>query len=179
MRGKNNMPLIGAINAAGDATLGLLKVDTSDRLILGAGVTTTLMGQGARNYFSFLGGAGVGLPVQISPQGLDADINAEYLSKGNGVVWLGNEHGFSFQVQSPASPAGTANRVFVRGTASGSSAATLGTVGTDIDVDLTIALQGAGKLRFGTFSAAAGETFAGTITIRDSGGTLRKVAIFN
>lgn len=55
------------------------------------------------------------------------------------------------------------------------AAETAGTGTDDIDVRLTPA--GAGLVRYGTHSAIAAETITGFITMKDDGGTTRKVAI--
>lgn len=55
------------------------------------------------------------------------------------------------------------------------AAETAGTGTDDIDVKLTPA--GAGLARFGTHAALSGETVTGYISIKDAGGTTRKVAI--
>jgi hypothetical protein len=49
--------------------------------------------------------------------------------------------------------------------------------GSDTDVDIRMTPKGAGVMRFGTHSAIAAETVTGYITIKDDGGTLRKLAI--
>jgi hypothetical protein len=49
--------------------------------------------------------------------------------------------------------------------------------GSDTDIDLRFLTKGAGVLRFGTNIAKAAEAFASYITIKDSGGTLRKVMV--
>jgi hypothetical protein len=55
------------------------------------------------------------------------------------------------------------------------AAETAGTGTDDIDIRLTPA--GTGKVRFGSHSAIAAETVTGYITIVDSGGTSRKIAV--
>lgn len=55
------------------------------------------------------------------------------------------------------------------------AAETAGTGADDIDITLTPA--GTGTLKFGTHSALAAETVTGYITIKDSGGTTRKLAV--
>ena len=55
------------------------------------------------------------------------------------------------------------------------AAETAGTGADDLDVRLTPA--GAGRVRFGSHSALAAETVTGYITIKDSGGTSRKLAV--
>lgn len=52
------------------------------------------------------------------------------------------------------------------------------TAGTGADnIDLTLTPAGTGVVQFGTHSALAAETVSGYITIKDSGGTTRKLAV--
>ena len=63
----------------------------------------------------------------------------------------------------------------VAGTSVNITAETLGTGGDNLDIVLTPA--GTGVVKFGTHSALAAETVQGYITIKDSGGTTRKLAV--
>ena len=63
----------------------------------------------------------------------------------------------------------------VAGTSVNITAETLGTGGDNLDIVLTPA--GTGKVTFGTHSALAAETVTGYITIKDAGGTTRKLAV--
>lgn len=55
--------------------------------------------------------------------------------------------------------------------------ANIGTDGTGADLDIMFTPGGAGKVKFGAHSSLAAETVTGYITIKDSGGTLRKLAV--
>lgn len=57
------------------------------------------------------------------------------------------------------------------------SAETAGTGADDIDIAITPA--GTGLVKFGSHSAIAAETITGYITIKDSGGTSRKIAVIS
>ncbi len=58
------------------------------------------------------------------------------------------------------------------------AAITLETAGTGTDnIDLTLTPAGTGVLKFGTHSSLSGETVSGYITIKDSGGTPRLIAV--
>ena len=48
---------------------------------------------------------------------------------------------------------------------------------TETNTDLELAGNGTGVVKFGTHSAIAAETVTGYITIKDSGGTTRKIAV--
>lgn len=49
--------------------------------------------------------------------------------------------------------------------------------GSDTNVDIYLQTQGTGVVRFGTHSALAAETVTGYITVKDAGGTSRKIAV--
>lgn len=58
------------------------------------------------------------------------------------------------------------------------SAITVETAGTGAnDIDLTLTPAGTGVLKFGSHTALGGESVSGYITIKDSGGASRKVAV--
>ena len=58
------------------------------------------------------------------------------------------------------------------------SAITVETAGTGTDnIDLTLTPAGTGVLKFGAHTTLGGETVSGFITINDSGGTPRKIAV--
>ncbi len=61
-----------------------------------------------------------------------------------------------------------------------SSTTTVATVAAETDsgdMDLALTPAGAGNVRYGTHSAIGAETVTGFITIKDSGGTVRKLAV--
>lgn len=47
----------------------------------------------------------------------------------------------------------------------------------EADIDLALVPKGTGRVRYGTHSAIAAETITGYITVKDSGGTERKLAV--
>jgi hypothetical protein len=63
------------------------------------------------------------------------------------------------------------------GTASGAGNITIEAVGGDSNIDISLSPLGTGVLRFGTRTAIGAETVTGFITIKDSGGTTRKLAV--
>lgn len=62
-------------------------------------------------------------------------------------------------------------------TAAATAVATLGAAGTATDVDVRLSPKGAGFVQFGTHTAIGAETVTGYITIKDAGGTARKLAV--
>lgn len=62
------------------------------------------------------------------------------------------------------------------------SSTTVATVAAETDsgdMDLALTPAGAGNVRFGTHAAIAAETLSGYITIKDAGGTPRKIAVIS
>lgn len=57
------------------------------------------------------------------------------------------------------------------------AAPVLSAQGDDTNIDLKFSAKGTGVIQFGTHSALAAETVTGYITIKDSGGTTRKLAV--
>jgi hypothetical protein len=62
---------------------------------------------------------------------------------------------------------------------SGVGFARTGVDGSGADVDYYLTAKGAGKIGFGVYTALGGETLTGYITIKDQGGTLRKIAVIS
>lgn len=115
------------------------------------------------------------VPMLRANHASSSDVPLNLSSKGASSVQIMTGAGSrkQFEVMDRAS---VANSIWVRGGATGSGA-TLGAQGSDTDVDLVLQPQGAGVLRFGTRTAIGAETITGFITIKDSGGTTRKLAV--
>lgn len=200
---------------AGTAELDVLKVDTSDRLVLGttAGIlipdgtvsapalafsddTDTGIYSSSNNRVNIAGAGGIafqatgvasgvdfwevtasttGQAPVLAVGGTDSTINAILRSKGTGT-------GFFFQNGSSQTQfhvngvSASVNYLEVTGAATTSSP-TLAAVGSDTNIDLPLVPQGTGVVQFGTHTAIGAETLTGYITIKDSGGTLRKIAV--
>lgn len=82
----------------------------------------------------------------------------------------------NFQIQKGA---GTIiNRVVARGGAGGGpTAPQLSVEGTSVDIDLRITPKGTGMLRFGAHTVNADALVTGFVSIKDSGGIVRKLAV--
>lgn len=74
-----------------------------------------------------------------------------------------------------AHTASAVNYVQATGGATG-AAVTVGAAGTDADIDLALSPKGTGNMRFGTWTTNADAAVNGYVTIKDSGGTVRKLA---
>jgi hypothetical protein len=123
------------------------------------------------NYVEVIGAATGGRPL-ISVQGSDTNINMGVLAKGSGVVYLQSGLGASLE----ASATGNANYFSMVGTAAG-TAPVLSVKGSDTNIDLALTPKGTGNVRFGTHTGTADTAVSGYIEIKDSGGTIRKLAV--
>jgi hypothetical protein len=128
----------------------------------------------AVNYVQVTGAATAGYP-QLLAQGSDTNPGILYTTKGTG------EHRFStaasvtaiqFRIRHINSPA---NYCAVIGAPAGSTPE-FQTLGTDTNIDLALTPKGTGNVRFGTYTGTA-LSIAGYIEIKDSGGTVRKLAV--
>jgi hypothetical protein len=81
--------------------------------------------------------------------------------------------GSQFAVTNTAS---AVNYVQATGAATGVSP-TISAQGSDTNIDLALTPKGTGNVRFGTLTANADAAITGYITIKDSSGTLRKLAV--
>jgi hypothetical protein len=68
------------------------------------------------------------------------------------------------------------NYLYVNGAVSGGNPV-LGAIGAGTDIDIILTPKGAGTVRFGTRTACSDTAINGYLTIKDSGGTTRKLAI--
>jgi hypothetical protein len=129
----------------------------------------------AVNYVQVTGAATTSFPI-ISAQGSDTNISMQLYAKGTGAInfWTSNGGSRHFQV---AHTAGTiVNYATVTGSATGAAPA-FSVAGTDTDIDLALTPKGTGNVRFGTYTASMALTVQGYIEIKDSGGTIRKLAV--
>lgn len=128
----------------------------------------------AVNYLQAQGAATGASPILFAT-GSDPNVNLIYSLKGAGA--------HAFYTNSTTAPqffvahtASAANYVQATGAATG-NAVSISASGSDSNIDFAIAPKGTGVLRFGTHSALAAETVTGYITIKDSAGNTRKLAV--
>ena len=126
----------------------------------------------AVNYVQVTGAATNNQP-EISSQGSDASISVSYNAKNAGNHLFRQAGGINFRVSYSVTTA--VNNLAVTGSLAGSSPS-LFSQGTDADIDLTLTPKGAGNIRFGTYTAGV-LTPTGYITIKDSGGTTRRLLV--
>jgi hypothetical protein len=129
----------------------------------------------AVNYVQVTGATTGGIPA-LSAQGSDSNISLQLRSKGSGYVFFYTASGAQFAVIDNGTTA--SNYATVKGSATG-VAPTFSVAGSDTNIDLALTPKGTGVVQFGAYTATGSDTFsiAGYITIRDAGGTLRKLAV--
>jgi hypothetical protein len=118
-------------------------------------------------------GAATGGGVQLTAQGSDTNVNMFVKPKGTGAVIFNTGGGYQLTVINTPS---AVNWAEIKGGAAGSGPQ-LSAVGSDTNIDLTLTPKGTGNVRFGTLTASADAAITGYITIKDSGGTVRKLAV--
>lgn len=94
-------------------------------------------------------------------------------TNGADPIYFNTAGGLQFQV---AHTAAAVNRWSITGSATG-QALGLSAVGTDVNIDLSFTPKGTGLMKFGTVTASADAAVTGYISVRDAGGTIRKLAI--
>jgi len=127
----------------------------------------------AVNYVQVTGAATGGRPT-ISAQGSDAAVGLNIVSKSSGVIaFYTNTNTLQAAINHVSS---AANYLNMTGAAAG-NAPSYGVAGSDTNIDLTLTPKGTGNVRFGTYTASMALTVQGYIEIKDSGGTVRKLAV--
>jgi hypothetical protein len=127
----------------------------------------------AVNYVQVNGAATGGTP-QISAQGSDANAGMQISTKGSGTFEI-KTNNFTQTQLLVTHTASAVNRLSITGGIAG-AAPVLSAVGSDTDIDLTLTPKGAGNVRFGTYTAGV-LTPTGYITVKDSGGTTRRLLV--
>jgi hypothetical protein len=124
-------------------------------------------------------GATTGGSVVIYGNGSDTNVSTTVSAKGFSSFInfsaAGTTDYKAFAV-STSGASNTGNYLQVKGNASG-TAPVLSAQGADTNVDITFTTKGTGVVQFGTHTATADTAISGYITIKDSGGTLRKLAV--
>ena len=127
----------------------------------------------AVNYVQVTGNTTTLFP-NISAQGSDSNIGLTFASKGSQSLRFNtNSTDQQFRITHTGS---AVNYVQVTGNIAGSSPRVLAE-GSDTNIDLTLTPKGTGNVRFGTYTASMALTVQGYIEIKDSGGTVRKLAV--
>jgi hypothetical protein len=120
-------------------------------------------------------GAATGNDPTLSVQGSDTNINFAFVSKGSSIYTFASQGGSSRQFRIDGTSA-SVNYLNVSGSGTGSAPA-LSALGTDTNIDLAFTPKGTGNVRFGTYTANTALTIQGYVEIKDSGGTVRRLAV--
>jgi len=128
------------------------------------------------NYWRLQGAASTG-GVQLLATGTGSTTPALYSTKSTaGHTFYTNT--FAQAQFVVAHTASAVNYVQVTGGATGSPATvTISAQGSSTDVDMALTPRGAGVIKFGTYTVSALLSVAGYITIKDSGGTTRRLLV--
>lgn len=126
----------------------------------------------AVNYISMSGATTGGLP-NIGAWGSDTNVNLSLYTKGTGSFYLYTN--FSVLQAVVAHAASAANYIQLGGSAAGGPI-TISALGSDTNIDLSLAPKGTGVVRFGSWTSNADAAVNGYITVRDSSGNTRKLA---
>lgn len=129
----------------------------------------------AVNYVQVTGNVTNGTPI-VSAQGSDAAVGLTLQSKSASILFLTRTgQARSFNVADSGSPV---NYLQVQGNTA-TNAPILSSQGSDTNIDLTLTPKGTGVVQFGTYTATGTDTFsiAGYVTIKDSAGNSRKLAV--
>lgn len=114
------------------------------------------------------------VPVALLAEGSDTNVSVELQTKGTGVVRFTSHGGTGEHLRLLNTNVGT-DYLTILGSA-GLGSATLGAAGASTNIDIEFTPKGTGRLRFGSYVATPGAT-TGYIEVKDSGGTLRKLAV--
>jgi hypothetical protein len=109
-------------------------------------------------------------------EGSDTNPGLDFQTKGIGITRFTSHAGSgeSLRVTPPASA--PTDYLTVQGSAT-LGLATIGTAGASTNIDIALTPKGSGYLRFGTRTASSDVAVTGYIEIRDSGGTIRRLAV--
>jgi hypothetical protein len=128
----------------------------------------------AVNFVQVTGAATGNLPT-VTAQGSDTNVGLILSSKGAFNVGLRTGTNTVTQFEA-AHVASAVNFLQARGAIAG-AAPSFTAAGSDTNIDLALTPKGTGNVRFGTYTASMALTVQGFIEVKDSGGTIRKLAV--
>jgi hypothetical protein len=128
----------------------------------------------AVNYIQVSGSVTSSAPYLLA-NGSDTNVPLVISSKGSSSI-LFKTAGTTPTQMEVSHTASAVNYVQVTGAATG-VAPVLSAQGSDTNIDLNLTPKGTGKVRFGTHTGTADTAVSGYIEIKDSGGTIRKLAV--
>lgn len=107
----------------------------------------------------FVRGAATGLAPAIGAEGANTNVDLAVVGKGTGSIFLGSQNTNYVRINSKGT--GVAPEIAAEG---------------DTNLDLWLLPKGTGLVKFGTFTGNADAAITGYVTIKDAGGTNRKLA---
>lgn len=128
----------------------------------------------AVNYLQVTG-AVTGRYPNIQAQGSDANTGFDLVTKGTAPFRFFTNNYVTTQLR-VVHTASAVNLIDITGGATG-NAPSIAAVGSDTNIDIALTTKGTGNVRFGTLTANADAAITGYITIKDSAGDLRKLAV--
>jgi len=128
----------------------------------------------AVNYVQVTGNATGGGP-SLSAQGSDSNVSLVYIGKGIGGHVFTSGNGANIQIVINNTTSAVNYHQFT-GSATG-NAIVHSAAGSDTNIDLAFTPKGTGNVRFGTYTANMALTIQGYVEIKDSGGTVRRLAV--
>lgn len=130
-------------------------------------------GAGTVNYFESTAAATTFSPA-LRAKGSDANINIGLDAKGSGSFNFTQD--FARTAFTVFGVASAVNYPTLSNATTG-NAVEMAAYGSDSDIDIKLTAKGSGVLRFGTHTGTSDTAISGYITIKDAGGTLRKLAV--
>jgi hypothetical protein len=124
-------------------------------------------------------GAATGSATRISTQGSDANVGMDLVLKGTPFgpgFRVQNQGGTGTCFSVVVSTASVANHPRANPSAAGNPVS-FSAEGSDTNIDLALTPKGTGNVRFGTYTADMTLIVQGFIEVKDSGGTIRKLAV--
>jgi hypothetical protein len=131
-------------------------------------------GAGAVNY-PVIRNARTAIAPAIGAEGTDTNIGFEVFSKGTGVTRFTSHAGTGENLRITPPASAPTDYLTMQGSA-GSGVVTIGCAGGSANIDLILNAKGTGVLRFGTWTSNGDAAVNGYVSIRDAGGTIRKLA---
>lgn len=123
------------------------------------------------------GGGGGGPGPQIQFQGSDTNVSGSISTKGLGNLYLGGV-GLAATLRL-AKVASQVNYLMITAAIAGNPVI-IGSAGADASSDISLQPKGPdGRIRFGTFTSSSDVAIVGSLEVKDTSGTLRKLAIIS
>jgi hypothetical protein len=112
----------------------------------------------------------------IAAEGSDTNVGIFFDAKGQGSFRFRTNGGINEDFRVGGVIAAPVNYLHAYGGSTGGGKAYLEAKGTDTNIDISLITKGSGALQFGTWTSNADAAVNGYVTIKDAGGTTRKLA---